>query len=202
MMFCDIITGAKITWQEVIHRAKEENPNRSLTISKKTVDVVQLQSYGVAIIEATEPPSVPDCCTVIEGDPVNIEGVWTQTWDIVEPTLAVAQRYQRGVILQAYEQEKVKPVYALGHNWKGGFSSAQGIEGLARMIEEVGDTEVVLQPVGEEPVTVTIAEAKQIAIAVAQAYQPIYMQKEARLRAVAASETAAEALAVTWDDPA
>jgi hypothetical protein len=193
-IYTDTDTQEKLTERDVKKRFAPTIVN--------DINGVDLASVGVAQVEfiETPAPTVEPWQTLEAGPIEKTETTWTTTWNVIEPTLEQAQTYKSSEIMARYEADKLTPVTTDGADWKGGFSSAQGIDSVTRMAEERGDTSVTLYDVTGASHVKTIAEAKAITLAIGDAYQVVYGKMATKLNAVATATTVSDVLAVSWDD--
>jgi len=72
---------------------RRDNPNTSFP---KRPDNTLLAEWGVYPVTKTERPAVDHTKNVVEGDPVLINGTWTQVWEIIDATAEeIAERTEQ-----------------------------------------------------------------------------------------------------------
>lgn len=95
------ITDGKIQFPYFLNRLRKENPN--VSFPKEISDDI-LQSYGVYPVKRIPPPEIDRLTqTYEEGLPVQVNGVWTQVWNVVlmsEETASESVRTERKYLLE------------------------------------------------------------------------------------------------------
>jgi hypothetical protein len=196
MAFIDLATENLITDDDVRQRFMPTIVNRLDDIAAEDLAGV---GVGVVTIVETAAPQASYTHEVVDVGYVKNNGVWTQQWDVVPPSLNDAKIFALSTAQNAYETAKLMAVAAAGTTWRGGFESAQGIDGVVRLAEFAGAPMVTIYDAESNPHEKTLLEAKQIALAVGVAYQVVYGKLSGMRRAIAAAESVEAVLAVTWD---
>lgn len=198
MVFIDLTTQEAIEIEEVQKRLMPLVVNRW-----EDLDETIFSDVGVGQIEYIETPMpLLNTWETCEQGPIDKseQGVWRTTWNIIQPTLTEARNYKTAEIITAYENKKKTPAEYLGKQWRGGFESAQGIDGWARMAERAGIPTVELVDNNGDPHTVTTDQAIEVAMAVGFSYQHVFSKKEALIKQIKQAETVPDVLAISWDD--
>ncbi len=168
----------------------------ALDISEITEQALSGSDFAIL---ATVAPPVPGSWQVQEEAAATlIAGVWTQTWVLGDRPLEEVRAEKVAEIIDAYEIRKRTNVTALSNDWRGGMDSTLGIDGAVRIAEQLAQTTVNLVPDNGAIVSVTIAEGKQVAVAIGVAYQVVFATKETLLVAVRDATTNAALLAIQW----
>ena len=108
------------------------------------------------------------------------DSVFFVTYDIRDKTLAELTKHKEEIIRAEFE-ESILPVDKFNTQWNGGFDSVLAIDGFTRMTEESGATEVVIFDFHNQPHTLSIGEAKSLAIEIGTHYQLAFAAKQARM---------------------
>lgn len=136
MKIINTLTNAVMTYPEF----KALHPNTSFP---RDMTLVQLEDYSCALVHDTERPEVTELQKVVEGAPELVEGVWRQTWEVLDrydTVDAAAEAICRRV--DALRDEKLRSGYTFTHsddveytlqtrgeedrvNWLGVLSAAQ-----------------------------------------------------------------------------
>lgn len=97
MRYALIEAGALVEYPYDFHQLRRDNPDVSYP---RDPDDNTLAQFGVvAVADAAKPVSDPITQNVIEGDPVEVAGVWTQTWIVVAASPGeVAERTQEATL--------------------------------------------------------------------------------------------------------
>lgn len=193
-MYVDSITGAELYTDDV--RAKF----MPLIVSDLGgLSALELDGVGIARVEFSERPTLETGQSLEEGWNKS-PGSWVQLWNIINPALKDVKASRSSDVMIEYQQRKLAPVFSLGHWWRGGFESAQGIKGAHDLAEAVGSETITLFDADGLDGTYSLADAKQVALDVGLAYQIIFGTKEHLLRAIKNAESADEVSAVAWPE--
>ena len=76
-MYVKITNGTPETY--TIGQLRRDNPNTSFP---KAVSDAVLASYNVLPLSPTDRPTYDHTKNVVEGTPVQVDGAWTQVWDV------------------------------------------------------------------------------------------------------------------------
>ena len=122
---------------------------------------------------------------------------------IIDPSkqLEVAKDAKREKIRAAFAAEEVKPIPdPLGgsHFWHGGYNSAEKLHNARTMAMESGLTEVTFYDTANTGHTLTLDQAKAVALTVGAKYQQDFAKKQSLMRQIEAATTEAEVDAVSW----
>jgi len=112
--------------------------------------------------------------------------------------LDIMKKQKTREIEEAYKLAESLPVVYLGVNYFGGRSSAQAINESLMMSEMAAVTTVDVYDVNNDPQTLTVAEAKQLILAIAQAAKTNMFNLNAKLKAVESAINQTELDTVVW----
>lgn len=90
MMYTKITNETVEAYPYSISQLRKDNPNTSFP---KNLPTERLTEWGVYPVAAVNVPQVVYTQNVIEGDPVQLNGAWTQNWVVTDATTEeIAQR--------------------------------------------------------------------------------------------------------------
>ena len=115
--------------------------------------------------------------------------------------LEVSKEAKRDEIRAAFAAEEVQPIAdPLGgaHFWHGGYSSAEKLHNARTMAMESGLTEVTFYDTANAGHTLTLDQAKAVALTVGAKYQQDFAKKQSLMRQIDAATTRAEIDAISW----
>ena len=116
--------------------------------------------------------------------------------------LEVAKEAKRDEIRAAFSVAEVSPIPdPLGgaHFWHGGYSSAEKLHNARTMAMESGLTIVTFYDTANTGHTLTLDQAKTVALTVGGKYQQDFAKKQDLMRQIDGATTLAEVDAVSWD---
>lgn len=138
----------------------------------------EFEDYSVIEVVETVKPSAD---VVTEADPVFIDGTLTQQWttrSYNEMELAEILSKRRADIASEAYIDFFNPVASNGYEWNGGIDSSLKLDGAIRIAEQIGHTTATIHDITNTPRTLTIAEAKEVVVAVGIAYQTKFAEMQ------------------------
>jgi hypothetical protein len=82
---------------------RAQNPYSVIPINSVLTNEI-LADFGYTILQLVPPPAPTPFTFAVEGPPVQVNDVWTQTWTVNEVPLATAQATQSGILNSACAQ--------------------------------------------------------------------------------------------------
>lgn len=116
--------------------------------------------------------------------------------------LPLAKEAKRDEIRAAFSAAEVEPIPdPLGgvHTWHGGYNSAEKLHNARTMAIEAGLTEVTFYDTGNVGHTLTLDQAKAVALTVGGKYQQDFAKKQDLMRQIDVATTSSEIDAIKWD---
>lgn len=161
----------------------------------------------VAVFEDDAWQIKPDYRNVLyympDGKSVNINQIGIEpdlNWHLepVPKSLIELKAEKLSEIRTAYSAAVIAPVEALGHTWDGGFESAIKLDAAMRLSQAAGGEGVIFYDVSNIGHALNFADALQVCIAVASAYQRVLSQKQSLFSAVQNAENLPELDLIIW----
>lgn len=88
-----IVNGIVVQYPYTIGMLRRDNPNTSFP--KRPSDDL-LARWDMQIVAKSDCPSADHTKNIVEGEPVRVDGVWTQVWEIADATAEeIAERNER-----------------------------------------------------------------------------------------------------------
>lgn len=204
-IYIDDSTDEQLLPSDIRQKAQDSAPpGASIGLkSEELWDTEYLSQWGVSVIEIieTEPPEVSAPSYAVDaGWDKSTPGQWTQQWEVVDPNLDEARAFSLARLNRDFDAS-LQPVEHDGKLWRPGIASASAIRDVVDMTEFAGGAHVILADSSDEVHEYALADARLVSVQIGAVYQAGYMDRAAKRRAIADAETAAEALAVVWDDP-
>jgi hypothetical protein len=196
-----------------------DNPNTSLP---KRPSTELLAGYGIFYIQVEYPESVK----VMETDELGVErerivlpvnskfdkpsptlegGVWKLKYSVIpEDANTIATKLykfreaKKDFIRKRFDKEFESPTTALTFDWNSGFNSSLKLDGAKRLAEKAGLTEVKFYDFYNQPHDLSMADADQVIITLAQHFSINFTKKQDALTAAVNATTIEELKAITY----
>jgi hypothetical protein len=104
----------------------------------------------------------------------------------------------RSQVRNSFLYSSLLPVSAIGFAWDGGFDSALKLDGAKRLAELAGLSNVTFYSADNVGHDLSIADAAQVVLAVAGAYQTAFARKQSAMVAIDAATTIEQVNAIKY----
>lgn len=125
-------------------------------------------------------------------------GVWQEVYDVAEKTLPEIKAVKRAELNAAFNARKGMPVSVLGASWHGGFESALAIDGYIKVAEIKSLSTVTLTDANRVLHTLTLDDARTVAVAVSDTYGALYFAHDAAQAALESATSVADAINIAF----
>lgn len=122
----------------------------------------------------------------------------TAPWHTPEQKLAEAKTNKYIEIRQRYALESEAPVTTSKGAFNGGFESAAEIRSAVALASELSEPNITLVKYSNRTVTVTLAEALQVARVIGAAARVLFFKKQGLMVQTFDATTVEEVAAITW----
>jgi hypothetical protein len=195
-MYIKLING--VPKRYTLTDLRRDNPGTSFP---SEISAYALAEYGLLPLQAAPQPAYNNATQrLVEDDPAEQAGTWTQTWKVVPRPLDEVRSEKLAELDRAYDSAIQQPIVYMGHTFQADTDSQDTLTKTLTTLNAVGNVPpgFAWWTADNIAVPMTLAELNGLAMAMLNRGWAAFQNKQAKKEAVRNAQTVDDVNNVVW----